>query len=64
MAYPPLIQSLLNKGEGPLRFAIYDRNNWPELFGGSYREYIVDPKELIQLSVQWKQSRPLVMVYD
>jgi hypothetical protein len=62
MAYPPLIQSLLNKADRPLRFAIYDRNNWPELFGGSYREYIVDPKELVQLSVQWKQSRPLVMV--
>lgn len=62
MAYPASIQSLLNNSDAPLRFAIYDRNHWPELFGGNYREYIVDPVELTQLSVTWKQARPVVMV--
>lgn len=62
MAYPPSIQSLLNKSDAPLRFAIYDRKHWPELFGGGYREYIIDPVELTQISVAWKQARPMVMV--
>jgi len=60
--YSASIQQLLNETEAPVRFAIYDREEWPELFGGSYREYVIDPKNLLQLSSVWKKVRPIARI--
>lgn len=55
--YHPRIQHVLNTSHEPCIFGVFERENWPELFGGGYNEHIVDPQNLIQISQRWESVR-------
>lgn len=59
--YHPKIQRQLNRSDEPMEFAIYTRE-WPELFGGGFNRYLIDPKNLFQISLDWARTREVVKV--
>jgi len=63
ISYPLRIQRQLNRSDEPIEFAIYFRQEWPELFGGSYNRYLIDPKKLFQISLSWARARPIAKVH-
>merc|ERR1711978_489172 len=60
--YHPRIQRVLNTSHKPCIFGVFERENWPELFGGGYNEHIVDPQNLIQISQRWESDHSVATV--